>query len=271
MSWYNDDTAFNDTKDYGPRRFWMPNNSERKITIVDAPMINLNGMSIKTPFQFQEYNVQINGNWRNWFTRHPNPAEDLLAEMGHKASRVAVFTIIDHNEYTDKKGVVHKDKLCVYVIKRSLPIYSMWERAMARFGSLEGKTFLISRMGDKSSGCGSVLERTDDWQGFNNSVHKPFNYLELFAPKSREELGNVVIVGPSDDGWGAQASSSVRAPEQAHQQGGWNNAPAPQRGNAPAPQQGGWNNAPQQGGGWSGPPPQNGGWNDAPNGGKVPF
>lgn len=276
MSWYNDDTAFNDTKDYGPRRFWMPNNSERKITIVDAPNITLNGVQIKTPFQFQEYNIQLNGHWRNWFTRHPNASEDLLAEMGHKASRVAVFTVIDHNEYTDKKGVVHKDKTCIYVIKRSLPIFSMWERAMARFGSLQGKTFLISRMGDKSSGCGSVIERVEDWQGFNPSTHQPLNYLDLFAPKSREEL--TALVGNADQGdsngaWGG-GSSSMGAPQQsAPQQGGgsWN-APTQGGWNAPqqsAPQQGGWNNQQNNGGGWNGPPPPNGGWGNSDS--KVPF
>lgn len=244
MSWYNNDSAFksqyDDEKTY-TRRFWMPNNTEKVITFVDGPTAMCGGTEIKTPFQYQEYQIQHNGNWRNWFTRHPDPSHDVLSLHGHKASKVAAFTVIDHSEYTDKQGNVHKDKLSLYVVKRSQPIYKQIEKLLARHGSLQGKSFNVYRMGDKSPGCGTMLEPIDAWPNFDPDVYKPFNYLDVLSPKTADEISSLL-------GLGSEPSSNDDA----------------QWGSAPQQQQPQWGNAPQQ------QAPKNT-WNQGGSGSGMPF
>ena len=53
---------------------------------------------------------------------------------------------------------------------------------------LSGQTFLVSRMGDKSPGSGSMLEKHAENFPLDPEVHKPFNYLELLKPKPKAEI-----------------------------------------------------------------------------------
>tara|TARA_B100000965_G_scaffold405349_1_gene439088 strand:+ start:37079 stop:37870 length:792 start_codon:yes stop_codon:yes gene_type:complete len=189
MSWYNNDAGFvqNQPKKY-TKRFWMPNNTDRLITFIDTPIVEFDGVKIQTPFKYNEYQIQLNGSWKNWFTQPIDPSQDVLKEMGYKASKVAVLTVIDHAEWTDRNGAVHKDELSLYVVKRSQPIWAQLEKIIAREGDLSGKTFRVHRMGDKSPGSGSMLEKYEQNFPLDPNVHKPFNYLELLKPKSKEEL-----------------------------------------------------------------------------------
>jgi len=217
MSWYNDDSAFKaeDSKSNFTRRFWMPNDSERRITFVDGPSVTYDGVEIKTPFQYQEYNVKHNGHWRNWFTRHPDPSHDILSKHDYRASKVAAFTVIDHQEFTDRKGVTHKDTVSLYIVKRTQPIWKQIEKLLARHGSLQGKSFTVSRFGDKSPSCGTMLEPMEGaWPDFDPSTHTPFNYLEVLAPKTADEIE--ALLNLTNQGQSEQGSS---------QQGGWGKPP----------------------------------------------
>ena len=73
MSWFNNDSAFKSETSDKVRRFWMKNGTDREITFVDPATINFNGQQIPTPIQYMEYNLNMNGHWRNWFTR---PTDD---------------------------------------------------------------------------------------------------------------------------------------------------------------------------------------------------
>lgn len=189
MSWYNNDEGFaqNNKSNY-VRRFWMPNDSDRLITFIDTPVIDLNGIQIQTPFKYNEYQLNLNGHWRNWFTQPFNSEEDVLAEMGYRASKVAALTVVDHSEWTDKKGVKHKDEVVLYVVKRSAAIWKQITKIMAREGSMSGKTYRIHRMGDKSPGAGVMLERHEQNFQLDSSLHVPYNYLELLKPKTKAEI-----------------------------------------------------------------------------------
>ena len=217
MSWYNNDSGFaqNSSKNY-TRRFWMPNNTEKLITFVDTPMVNFDGIQVQTPFKYNEYQLQMNGSWRNWFTQPIDPSEDVLKEMGYRASKVAVLTIIDHSQWEDRNGTVHKDELSLYVVKRSSQVWKQMEKFMARGDDLSGKTYNVHRMGDKSPGSGSMLEKYEQNFQLDPNVHVPFNYLEILKPKSKEEIEALFNQGnedpfnsqqnstQSDAAWGAQ-------------------------------------------------------------------
>jgi len=227
MSWYNNDAGFvqNSPKKY-TKRFWMPNNTDRLITFVDNPIEDFAGVQVQTPFKYNEYQVQLNGSWKNWFTQPIDPSQDVLKELGYKASKVAVLTVIDHAEWTDRNGTVHKDELALYVVKRSQPIWAQLEKIIAREGSLSGKTFRVHRMGDKSPGSGSMLEKYEQNFNLNPELHKPFNYLEILKPKSKEELEAIFnpsandpfqqqtqssnSFGGGDNGWGQQSQAQAQ-------------------------------------------------------------
>lgn len=242
MSWYNNDEAFkgDESKNNYTRRFWMPNNSERRITFIDGATFTFEGVEIKTPFQYQEYNVKHNGHWRNWFTRHPDVQHDILSKHDYRASKVAAFTVIDHEQYTDRKGVTHKDVVSLYVVKRTQPIWKQIEKLISRHGSLQGKSFNVSRYGDKSPSCGTMLESIDSWGGFDPSIHKPFNYLEILAPKTSDEIDEILGLSSSQ-----QAFNDKPASNQSNN--GWGSGSQPQG-------QGGWGSGgqPQGQGGWGG-------------------
>ena len=106
--------------------------------------------------------------------------------------------MIDHAEWTDRNGAVHKDELALYVVKRSQPILAQLEKIIAREGSLSGKTFRVHRMGDKSPGSGSMLEKYEQNFNLNAELHKTFNYLEILKPKSKEELEAIFNPGAND-------------------------------------------------------------------------
>lgn len=223
MSWFNNDAGFAQTssKKY-TKRFWMPNDSERLITFIDTPIIDLEGIKVQTPFKYNEYQIQLNGSWKNWFTQPIDPTEDVLKEMGYKAAKVAVLTAIDHAEWTDRNGTTHKDQLCLYVVKRSSQVWKQIERFMERGMDLSGQTFLVSRMGDKSPGTGSMLEKHSE--NFNlREGDVPFNYLEILKPKSKSDLEALFNPNANDpfkqgqqssnsfgntnhNGWGSQPS-----------------------------------------------------------------
>ena len=232
MSWYNNDAGFvqNSPKKY-TKRFWMPNNTDRLITFVDNPIEDFGGVKVQTPFKYNEYQVQLNGSWKNWFTQPIDTTQDVLKELGYKASKVAVLTVIDHAEWTDRNGTVHKDELALYVVKRSQPIWAQLEKIIAREGSLSGKTFRVHRMGDKSPGSGSMLEKYEQNFTLNTELHKPFDYLEILKPKVKEELESIFDPNANDpfkqtpqnqssNGFGGDASWGQQGQSQA-QNNGW--------------------------------------------------
>jgi len=221
MSWYNNDNAFPSENKKYTRRFWMPNNTEKQITFVDGAVVECGGVQVKAPFKIEEYQIQLNNNWKNWFTRPINPEDDVLKQMGHRASKVAIFTVIDHSEWTDKKGNVHRDELSLYVVKRSSQTWGLIERQLSRNnGNLRGMKFNVSRMGDKSPGVGSFLE----FEGRSEISEdlQPFNYLEILKPKTKQDMDSILNPVQTDtfsqdnDNW-----SSSSDPAQAG--GGWGN------------------------------------------------
>ena len=256
MSWYNNDDAFTqNTKKNYTRRFWMPKDTERLITFVDTPIVELEGIKIQTPFKYNEYQIQHNGHYRNWFTKPLNKEEDVLDGMDYRASRVAALTIVDHSEWEDRKGVKHKDELVLYVVKRSSAIWKQIEKQINRHGSLAGKTFNISRLGDRSAGAGDMLEKHDQDFQLDPEIHKPFNYLEILKPRPKKDI-EALFKEPEDpfkqqqaeqQSWNNQEQQQVWNSQPQQQQQSWNTHP----------QQHSWNNQPQQPAqSWNNPPPQ---------------
>lgn len=107
-------------------RFWMPKDTEKEITFLDGVVAPDGSFNFHS---YYEHNIQMNGSWKNWFVclaqeeQQPCP----LCEAGDTARFVGVFSVIDHSEWTDKKGVKHKDELKLYVAKlTTLKLLRKW-------------------------------------------------------------------------------------------------------------------------------------------------
>ena len=86
-------------------RFWIPTGGSTSITFLDG---DLDPDGILAVPRWYEHQVFMNGNWRNWFVCVSEDEVCPLCEGGDHASLVTGFTVLDHSEYTDKKGTVHK-------------------------------------------------------------------------------------------------------------------------------------------------------------------
>ena len=242
MSWFNNDSAFKSETSDRVRRFWMKNDTERMITFVDPATINFNGTEIPTPIQYMEYNLNMNGHWRNWFTRPTDDSQDFLKELGHRASKVAALTVIDHSEWPDRKNNTHKAEVVMYVVKRSSTVWKQIERFYSTHGSLQGQKFRISRMGDKSPGAGSLLEHVGQSEVYNPEIHKPYDYFEILKPKTRDEL--IKITSPDQDDFSSAQQPNQSTPQHPPQQSAWENYNA--HSIQPPPQQSAWGMPEQQ-------------------------
>ena len=248
MSWFNNDNTGSDSQSNKRIvRFRVPVGESKEFTFLDAAVIDLtvNGEVIKdvpTPIRLSEYRVTVPKNLINSLPSHvQNQASILLDRLGFKAggwsnfttvpspdqpdplrdherpSSIVVFSVIDHSSWTSPQGKTYVDQKRLFVAKRSSPAWGILQRQMERmqkkgYDSLRGCRFESSRHGDKSPAVGNsfdFLERVEDLE----SLEQPFDYGEILAPKSAEDLTKLLefIHGefssqPEDqadqDGWG---------------------------------------------------------------------
>lgn len=145
-------------------RFWMPEGKDTSITFLDGDVDN---DLLDITFLY-EHNVFRNGHWRNWYICTQDTEPCPICEGGIKPYYAGFLTVIDHGEYTDKKGVIHRDEVKILVAKRD-SLRQLLKLAVKR-GGLRGCRFDVSRTGDKSPSIGNVFdfsEKLTDAQLFN--------------------------------------------------------------------------------------------------------
>lgn len=187
------------------RRLWMPPDSSVKFTFLDT-----------VGFFLREHNLFIAGSWKNFETCLSDFDNCPLCDSGGKHYYAVVFTGIDHSEYTLKKGpsagmqIKNSKRLAVF---KSSARNKILKKKEQRDGDLTGCTFEISRFGEKDNASGSDFEfikrcTEDELKAFApktvmgkngmeevdpNEWIKPYNYREVFNPKSAAEL--LAIIG----------------------------------------------------------------------------
>lgn len=162
------------------RRIWIKTDTSKFLTFVDG---NVHPKGYDLPFRFMEHQIQINGDWRNWFTCLGK--ECPLCEDGNKPYLAEAITVIDHTEFesaVDKKK--HKDELRLFIAKTT--VQKILKKNREKKKSLRGWRVEVSRTKPESPGTGDQFdyeERTE----LADSIQPP-DYYELFAPKSRESI-----------------------------------------------------------------------------------
>lgn len=144
------------------RRFWVPVDAEKitRITFVDDDTRLWAHMATKKfpegqkpPYQLYEHQLYLNGNWFNWFTCLGAKGKCPICALGEsKAYFAAVYTVIDHSRWTDKRGGEHQDELRLFVAKPDVA------RVIAGISKtnegLRGLVLDVSRRGEKDPNVG---------------------------------------------------------------------------------------------------------------------
>lgn len=173
------------------RRFWIPQDKETQITFLDG---SLDDEGVLEAVTFWEHQLKISGDWRNWFpcTQVEEPCP--ICEGGETPYLVALFTIIDHSEYKDNKGVTHKNQKRLFACKRET--FRRLQKIAAKRGGLAGITFDVSRGGDKSASVGDsfdfvekrTLSAIQKAYGLDKETVAPFVYDEVITYRTAKEL-----------------------------------------------------------------------------------
>jgi hypothetical protein len=176
-------------------RFWLKPDKSTKIIFLDSK-----------GFYYREHQIKKNGSWLNWETCISDIGEDdcPVCENGYKYAYVCAFSIIDCSKYTDKRGnkVTARKKL---MICKSTARNKILKRKEKLDGDLTGCIFEVTRYNEKESSTGEDFEflqrvtveeikelcpQGDDAAEFI----KPYDYIDLFQPKTVDELREFVGV-----------------------------------------------------------------------------
>lgn len=175
-----------------PYRFFIPRNSEpREITFIDG---ELDARGYLTPPRFFEHTItNSEGRLEHYICpkrTDPKTYKDCpLCNSGNRATLMGVFTIIDHSVYTnDQTGEVFQDRVRLMAVKPQA--FDLLAHQAKTHGGLDCRRFLVSRVGEKSSGTGDVFEFIDhyDRQVLRNT------YFRVEEP-TQEDLDQAAIEG----------------------------------------------------------------------------
>lgn len=166
-------------------RFWLPGEGSAKIVFLDD-----------NPPIIEEHQLQINGDWRNWFTclRIVGEACPICDVLDNKPYTVGFYTIIDTTEWTDKSGTTHKNELKLFAAKfKTLQIL---KRLSGKRESLVGCVFDVFRSSSDAANTGDVFEyegRLTKEQILKlNKDAKVFDYAKIIKPKSAAEIAAIL-------------------------------------------------------------------------------
>lgn len=194
------------------RRFWLPPDKSALITFLDSPS-----------FFLREHQLFIGGSWQNYETCLSDFDNCPLDEAGMKPSYVVAATIIDHTEFVLKKGpnagtlIKNQKRLIVFKSTARVKILKQKER---QEGDLTFCQFEATRYSPKECSTSEDFQYVktltlDEIKVFAPATMigksgqqepvdpeewiKPFDYPEVFKPKTADELrllvGGVAPVG----------------------------------------------------------------------------
>lgn len=186
---------------FPPRRFWMPAGSKTELTFLDDDTVPLEVViegkehSLEYPIIIDEHQLLLNGHRRNWFTcTTRGGTRDRFCEADDRPREKAVFTVIDHGEWTDKNGNVHKDEKKLYVIPTISDAYDDLLELSEDNGGLRGLRVRVKRgKTPTSTNVGtsfSVKKRytlPDD-----NELYQVFDYFDVLKPPTDGEAAKIV-------------------------------------------------------------------------------
>lgn len=179
-------------------RFGLKDGMEGRITFIDG---NLTSDGMVDYFLFYEHHLMLNGSWGHFYTCIKEIEPCLICTANDSPSLVGAFTVIDHSEYTSKKGVTYKDTPKLFIAKPTT--LKQLQILGGKRGGLAGCTFDVVRSGDKSPSVGSMFDfiekqeievlkkkysRVDPETKKSICFFVPADYAKECAPLTAEEI-----------------------------------------------------------------------------------
>lgn len=178
-----------------PFRFWMPQNSERQVIVLDAE---------PDFYRYEHALDNPDSNRRDLFTDCIDDSDNCpICENTDSRSYYALYmTVIDLEPYTDRQGNEVEWSRKLFVVKSGMQ--RTWVREYERLGSLRGRVFTLYRDGDKDPVVGNQIAEADEdpytenelsefvreWTDRENKTHtedcsQPFDYDEIAGNEFR--------------------------------------------------------------------------------------
>jgi hypothetical protein len=188
-------------------RLWLPPGGSTQFTFLDS-----------AGFYFKEHNYYHNRSWLNWETciqDIPEFPDCPFCEAGVRVYYECVFTIIDHSQWESKKkpGTIIKDTKKLLVL-RSTARKKVLRKMESMGGDLTGVRMSTNRDDAKECSTGEDFEiirfedgrerySREELMAFAPAEYagkpvdpaewiKPFDYKEIFAPRSAEALSRIL-------------------------------------------------------------------------------
>lgn len=229
----------------GPRRYWMPADTEKRVIFLDD-----------NPTTYWEHNFKHNGSWKNWEPcKNRNRMADDCAVCDRypdrKPSFIGMLTVINMTAWESKGGREYCFGRELFVSKlggKDKPgMLKKLERLKKQHGGLTGCIFDIYRSGGKAESVGDeftlvekinpseveafgkrhlkewvehVNEQIEDPEKYvtlellwERAPWEPHNYSEILEVRSNEELqvmfGSAAPEGDDDDGGSSKADADT--------------------------------------------------------------
>lgn len=188
-------------KSAGIRRYWIPQDGEGQVTFLDG---DLTKDGLLDAVAYYEHQVKLNGHFRNWFPCTADSEPCPICDGGDNPSLVTAFTVIDHNKWKDKNGVVHQHERRLFVCKRDT--FKMLQKIATKREGLAGATFDVARSGEKSSNVGNMFDFTEKQSpeaiakkyGLELDDVQPYDYgevIQYFPAAELKKLGFGLVGG----------------------------------------------------------------------------
>jgi len=165
----------------------------------------------------EEHQVQVNGDWKHWKTcidgmtprdflpilklseEDPNWKEALsqhgidpdaprvvcpCCKEGEKKTVVSAYTVIDHSEFTDRKGRNRSDELKLLVAKTKT--FKIIRKQKEKRGVLRGLKYELSRLTKDSPNAGDSLDFIER-KNLPDTI-QPAPYSKVFCPSTPKEM-----------------------------------------------------------------------------------
>jgi hypothetical protein len=173
------------------RRFYLPKEKETQITFMDGA---LDDDGLLETMTYWEHQLNMNGSWRNWYACTQDQEPCPICQGGDIPSLVAVFTVLDHSKWSDKNGLGHQHEKRLFVCKRET--FKRLQKIATKRGGLDGASFDVSRIGEKSAAVGSDFDFIEKRAaseimkayGLKAEDVTPYDYEEILNYRDAAEL-----------------------------------------------------------------------------------
>lgn len=170
-------------------RFRIPTGANTSVTFLDGDLTDDGVLDIP---MYHEHQIHMNGRWDNWFVCVQDEGSCPLCEGGDEPALVGALTIIDHSEWKDKKGNMHKDERKLFIAK--FATIQMLQVLATKRGGLTGCTFDVYRSSEKRSpNVGTTFDFTEKHTptGLKKKYKDdatPYDYEEVLTYLPADEL-----------------------------------------------------------------------------------